>query len=109
MIKKKLQRVIERSENAYEAYRKQQLYFQAIRIYQANIQLYGLLEDYLLECEDTEQEAVCEYLFHLEDWMNQFKAYEEKNPAYTSSFIFDRWEGAIAFPKQFVEKLKSEI
>lgn len=106
MIKEKLQRAIRRSEKAYKAYQEQQFYFQALRIYRANRKLYGLLEDYLLVCEEREQDEVCEYLFHLEDWMNQFKEHEEKNKNYTTSFIFQRWEGAVAFPKQFVEKLK---
>ena len=106
MIKQKLQRAIKRSEKAYKAYQEQQFYFQALRIYRANSQLYGLLEDYLLVCEEMEQDKVCEYLFHLEDWMNQFKEHEEKNKNYTASFVFQRWEGAIPFPKKFVEKLK---
>ncbi|PZD76620.1 hypothetical protein [Mesonia sp. K7] len=105
-IKEKLQRTIRRSEIAYNAYKDQQLYYQALRIYQANKQLYNFLEAYLLECEVSDQDDVCEYLFHLEDWMNQFREHEEKNKNYTSVFVFERWKGAIPFPKEFVEKLK---
>jgi len=98
-----------RSEKAYTAYQSQQYYFQALRIYHANTKLYSLLEDYLFVCEEREQEDVCTYLFHLEDWMNQFKNHENKNESYTSSFVFERWKGAIPFPKQFVDILKDKI
>ena len=107
-IKEKLIRAIYRSELAYTNYSNQKFFFQAFRIYKANLSVYLLLENYLLECPNEIQEDVCAYLFHLEVWINQFE-YHQKNIQPTDFFVFERWEGGIAFPKEFVEFLKNNI
>ncbi len=107
-MKDKLIRAIYRSELAYANYCDQKLFFQAFRIYKANKRIYLLLEEYLLDCPNDLKQDVCIYLFHLEDWINQFEYhYTNTNP--TSVFIFERWNGGIAFPKEFVQLLKNNI
>lgn len=106
--KDKLIRTIYRSELAYSNYCDQKYFFQAFRIYKANMKVYLHLEEYLLECPNEIKEDVCIYLFHLEDWLNQFE-YHQKNTQPTDVFIFERWSGGIAFPKDFVQLLKNNI
>jgi len=106
MIKERLKKAIYRSEEAYQAYQQEKIYFQALRLYKANIAIYEILESYILECDESEKEGICIYLFHLEDWMNQFKDHEQNINSYTSHFVFERWEGAVSFPRKVVQKLK---
>lgn len=94
-----LKLAIDRSEKAYKLYLSNKLYFQALRIYKANQIVYRLLQDYQLICNSDEQEYVCNYIFHLEDWMLQFKHAELKVKNPTEVFIFERWEGAVPFQK----------
>lgn len=107
-VKEKLIRNIYRSELAYQNYCNQKLFFQAYRIYKANKKVYLLLEEYLLECSDEMKLDVCNYLFHLEDWINQFE-YNKKDIQPTDIFVFQRWNGAIPFPKEFIKVLKNNI
>lgn len=104
-IKEKLLRAIYRSENAYLEYKKQQLFFQALRIYKANICVYRLLEDYLLECPNEQLKEVCNYIYHLEDWVTQFEQHKNEIQQPTDIFVFERWQEAIPFPKEFKKKL----
>lgn len=105
-MKSKLLRAIQRSEFAYSAYIENKKYFQALRIYKANKIIYDLLEEYLLLCDEKDIELVCNYLFHLEDWFNQF---DEKskgiNMELSSKFVFERLNYAIPFPKDFKNRL----
>lgn len=99
MNNKQIKSAIQRSEMAYELYLKDKLFFQALRIFKANEIVYKLLQDYQLVCPIEEQESVCYYIFHLEDWMIQFE-YEKLNVQNPNAvFVFERWEGAISFQK----------
>lgn len=104
MIREKLKRAIQRSENAYQYYLDSKKYFQALRILKANQIIYELLNEFIYSCKDEELEAVETYIFHLEDWMHQFQREQEgKNLA--DSFVFERLEGGIPFPKKIKEIL----
>lgn len=107
MIKNKLIHAIFRSEKAYLKYDEHQLFFQALRIYNANQALYQLLEAYQLECADDHLDDICNYIYHLEDWMNQFDQQRKTVKLFTDRFVFLRWNHAIAFPEKFVEQLRS--
>lgn len=105
-MKNKLKRAIERSELAYFYYLEDKKYFQAIRIYKANTVVYELLEEYLNFCEAQNVKIVCQYLFHLEDWFNQFEMeIKDKNMQLSQEFIFQRLEKSIAYPKEFINTL----
>lgn len=103
--KQELRSAIYRSERAYQLYSQEKLFFQAIRIYKANEIIYNKLQEYQLFCPLEEQENVCNYIFHLEDWMVQFEYSKQKINNPNESFIFDRWYGAISFPKDFINNL----
>lgn len=106
-LKNKLKRAIERSNAAYLAYSEQKKYFMACRIYNANIQLYDFLESYLYEEDVLDEKEVFEYLFHLEDWFNQFDATVEKQqPQLEDRFVFERLDGSYAYPTSFLDNLK---
>lgn len=75
-LKSDLLRAIRRSEMAYQRYLEGRKYFQTIRIYKANLVGYQLLEGYLLLCPDEEVDQVCDYIYHLEDWIGQFEQAE---------------------------------
>lgn len=105
-MKTKLLRAIQRSEFAHVEYKKNKKYFQALRIYKANQLVYQLLEEYLYVCEKEDIEEVCKYLFHLEDWSNQFQ-YEtqNKNIELSKEFVFQRLAFSIPYPKDFKNRL----
>ncbi|AZA85006.1 hypothetical protein C1637_22260 [Chryseobacterium lactis] len=98
-INNKLLRALDRSEKAYALYLHNKKYFQALRIYNANKNIYELLNEYIYTCEEKDTPLVIEYIFHLEDWFNQFETEESTNLA--DVFVFHRLEGAISFPKNF--------
>lgn len=97
MNKKRINLAIIRSEKAYRYYLKDKLYFQALRIYKANEILYNLLQEYQLNCSNEEQEKICNYIFHLEDWMLQFEDNKIKVKSPIEIFIFERWKESIPF------------
>lgn len=105
-MKTKLLRAIQRSELAYSYYKENRQYFQALRIFEANKLVYLLLEKYLLKSKGDITKSICEYMFHLEDWFNQFEIEVEKqNPTLEQEFIFVRLDNMIEFPKDFKEIL----
>lgn len=101
-MKSKLARAIQRSELAYSYYKENKHYFQALRIYEANKLVYSLLQEFLLESEEDQTVVICDYMFHLEDWFNQFEEEVQKqNIALHDQFVFTRLENMIPFPKEF--------
>lgn len=103
-IKNQLLKTIYRSEQAYSNYKDQKLFYQAHRIYKANLVLYKLLEDYLLECPEEQKADVCRFIFHLDDWIAQFE-FHKKGVKKTDVFAFPRWEASFPYPKDFVNSL----
>ncbi|MDT0556646.1 hypothetical protein [Patiriisocius hiemis] len=108
-VKQKLEIAIERSEAAYELYIENKLFFQANRIYKANLVVYNLLNEYVFSCSKTIRPQVYNYIFHLEDWFGQFEYTKEQLKTKTDEFAFVKWNGAISFPISFLENLKKEI
>lgn len=105
-VKRKLINAIKRSQYAYESYLNDKKYFQALRIKNANLAVYSLLQDFLLGAEEDQVQPLCDYIFHLEDWFNQFSNQERENPELEDSFVFERLKGSFAYPKHFVTSLK---
>lgn len=106
MIKEHLAFAIERSQLAYNLYVEDKMYYQAMRIYNANTRIYELLERYLYEVDTKGKEEVCDYLFHLEDWFAQFdKQVETLQPELEDEFIFERLTKSKAYPKNFYNNL----
>lgn len=105
-MKEKLSRAMLRSELAYQHYLQNKRYFQALRIYKANESVYEALNEYLFSCHGDHVTEVINYIFHLEDWFNQF---EQASNSYSlqleDEFIFERLEGSIPFPRGFIELL----
>lgn len=101
----KLQIAIGRSQAAYNLYVPEKKYFQALRIKSANLNVYEILEVYLYECEENEKESIQQYIFHLEDWFNQFEELERTGPELESEFVFERLKNSPEFPKKFVNKI----
>lgn len=101
--KQKLHRAINRSQAAYNLYIADKKYYQALRIKQANEKVYELLEAFLYECDEKEVEVIHQYLFHLEDWFNQFEALETTPVDLDSEFVFTRFAASPEFPKTLLE------
>jgi len=99
---------IARSQYAYQLYLPKKYYYQALRIYKANTEVYRLLEAYVYLCDEQIQKLVFDYMMHLEDWFLQFSLEEKKDIAPRSVFVFDRFEDSPAFPKNFVTLIKSQ-
>src|SRR5690606_31958547 len=100
-MKSDLLRSIIRSELAYEYYLEHRKYFQALRIYRANKEVYRLLNQYFYCCEEKILEDVINYLFHLEDWFHQFKSINAAGYELDAVFMFERLEHSLAFPRNF--------
>lgn len=102
-LKNKLARAIQRSEKAYLLYIKNKRFFQALRIYKANLKVYALLEEFVFECEEQYLDQVYEYLFHLEDWFESFNAAQIAEPALNDVFVFENLPNSPRFPSNFSE------
>lgn len=109
-IEKKIIRSIQRSEAAYKLYLEDKLYFQALRIYNSNVLVYNLLNDFVFSCEELILNDVLEYIFHLDDWFLQFKQTEDKlQPSSEDLFVFDRLNKSIPFPAGFINMLNKNL
>lgn len=97
----KIKKAIYRSQLAYDFYAENKLYYNALRIYKANQKVYDLLNKYIYKCDDENSYAVTSYIFHLEDWFEQFKELELGMPKLEDNFVFIRLENSPAFPKNF--------
>ena len=104
-LRNKLERAIQRSEKAYSHYGEEKRYYQALRIKNANVEIYDLLCTLLYQCEEEEVEFVMDYIFHLEDWFHQFEDLEKSNPKLDSPFIFSRFNKAFPYPRDFKTRL----
>ena len=108
MIKEKLLIAIKRSNKAYTYYLKNKKYYQAKRIYKANEIVYNLLGEYLFIADKSYHDDIIDYIFHLEDWFEQFSVHEnllKDSLNLDSHFSFIRKEESPSFPKQFVDEL----
>lgn len=103
--KEKLIRAIRRSEKAYELYKDGMCYFQALRILKANKKIYFLLEEFIFECEEKDLEKVFLYIYHLEDWFENFEHAQDKQPGLGDLFVFERFAQSPPFPKNFIEEV----
>lgn len=104
---KKLIRALQRSSNAYELYKEDKMYFQALRIFKANKKMYDLLIEYSFLCEESILKEVYNYIFHLEDWFEQFEQFATETVQLEDVFVFERLKNSIPFPSDFTNKLSS--
>ena len=107
----KLLLAIERAEKAYSFYLISRKYFNAIRIRNANILIYKILEDILIDDNYSMKHEIINYLFHLDDWFAQFEeTYKINSPLLEDLFFFQRKDDMFSYPKDFIEKkLKLKI
>ena len=104
--KNKLLIAIERSQTAYQNYGLDKKYIQALRIYNANQEVYKLLHKLMYQ-SNTNLEDVFDYLFHLEDWFATFEnTVENLQPQLGDVFAFERIAGSMSYPKEFYNNLK---
>ena len=96
-----------RSTSAYNLYREDKMYYQALRIFSANKKTYKLLVRYSYSCDEMILKEVCNYIFHLEDWFNQFNKNADKPIELEAEFVFERLKNSIPFPSDFINKLNS--
>jgi DNA polymerase III delta prime subunit len=106
-IEHKISRSILRSTTAFELYKQDKMYYQALRIYKANKKIYKLLVQYSYSCEESILNDVHNYIFHLEDWFEQFQNFSSNSIQLEDVFVFDRLKNSIAFPSNFIHKLKT--
>lgn len=94
----------ERSQKAYSLYCANKNYAQSLRIFRANVEIYNLI---ISNCEVWRQaQPIIDYLFHLEDWFEQFKNLEKTiTPKLEDKFIFERMDTSIPFPKDILQYL----
>lgn len=98
---------LERSSTAYKLYNSGNKYYQALRIYKANQTIYTLLISHTHLWQDI-NEIMITYLFHLEDWFEQFdEEVSNKKPNLNSHFVFMRLEDSPAYPAGINETIKS--
>lgn len=98
---------IKRSEQAYQIYRKNKNYHNALHIFHANEIVYEELNA-SLKAQSLNNELLEEttnYLFHLEDWFLQFSILKRtvNNPEQDFSFL--PLKDNIPYPSHFLELL----
>lgn len=106
MIKTELKRNILRSQRAYELYKENRKFLCALRIYKSNKRIYQLLEKLLCTLDEEIKNDVINYIFHLEDWFEQFECERElKKPKLADDFVFERYEFSIPYPIDFLKNI----
>jgi len=96
-----------RTNQAYKLYARNKKYYQAKRIYKANKKLYKLLNEFLFE-ETSNKEETLNFIFHLEDWFEQFKEQEKllgDSLTLDSEFVFLRKKESPSFPLDYKKNL----
>lgn len=107
---KNLLNAIERSENAYKMYLDEKKYFQAIRIFNSNKLVYSILESMLIEDNGLNKKEIINYIFHLDDWFSQFNELKiSSSIGLNETFVFERIEGMIPFPINFILYLNKQL
>lgn len=106
-LKQKIIRSIGRSATAYNLYKNDKMYYQALRIFKANKKIYKLLVQYSYSSDESIVEEVYHYIFHLEDWFEQFNKFANDSVQLEDVFVFERLENSIPFPSDFINKLNS--
>lgn len=106
-IEKKIIRSMLRSTSAYNLYREDKMYYQALRIFSANKKTYKLLVQYSYDCDEAKLKEVHNYIFHLEDWFNQFNKHANNSIELEAEFVFERLKNSIPFPSDFINKINS--
>jgi hypothetical protein len=99
----KIKIAIHRSQLAYGFYSNNKLYYNALKIYKANQEIYDLLNKYIYICDNEILDVILSYIFHLEDWFEQFKDLELKISKLDEQFVFIRFEDSPAFPKKILD------
>lgn len=91
-----------RSQKAYKIYLSNKKYYNAKRIYNANLIIYKTLKKLLkYKFNESEIESITNYIFHLEVWFLQFEDLELKIKNIDDVFIFNPYEDHFPFPKDF--------
>ncbi len=99
---------IERAQEAYQLYLQGRKYYQALRIYKANQNIYFLINENAHFWIHADKSAIINFLFHLEDWFEQFNLLVTlKSPELKDEFIFDRFENSPAFPKNIIDIIRN--
>lgn len=98
-------RAVERSTAAYNLYKDDKMYYQALRIYKANTKVYELLVQFSSSCDEVIVQEVYHFIFHLEDWFEQFNKFANKTVELEDVFVFERLKNSIPFPSDFINKL----
>jgi len=108
ILKNKLLIAMDRSQMAYELYGRNKMYYQAQRIYKANIEVYNLLQEFLYIAEPKDSKAIINYIFHIEDWVEQFNSSVHiLEPRPEDLFVFERLLNSIEYPKDIYKIIKS--
>ena len=95
---------IERSQLAYSLYVKEKKLFQALRIYKANKEIYALLTRCAYLWNDSIRSRIFEYLFHLEDWFEQFDNLRNScSFNLDDEFVFNKLPGSISYPSAIID------
>ena len=105
-LKNRIERTIIQSQQAYDLYKDGRMYYQAKRIYNINISMLTLLNEYKYICNIEHLPTIINYIFHIEDWKLQFEAEEQSLSALDQVFAFERFKNSIPFPKEIIEILK---
>lgn len=95
---------IERSQLAYDLYKKEKKYYQALRIYKANKAVYSLLIENGHFWKDVPANSIMEYIFHLEDWFEQFDHLTSSSVlGLEDKFVFNRFEHSPPFSNKIID------
>ncbi len=106
-LKEKIIRSIGRSTKAYDLYKNDKMYYQALRIFKANTKVYELLVQFSYSCDEAIVQEVYHFIFHLEDWFEQFNKFASNPTQLEDVFVFERLKNSIPFPSDFINKLHS--
>jgi DNA modification methylase len=99
---------IKRSQLAYNLYQEHRKFYQALRIYKANKAIYLLLIENGDLWNNVPDNSVIEYIFHLEDWFEQFDYLVASSVInLDDEFLFNRFEHSPPFSGKIMDVISN--
>ena len=101
---------IESSQEAYKNYMKTRNFFNAKVLYSINQYLLTYINAHSYLIKEDHKSIFQELIIHFWGWMNQFDFEAKKRkPELDNEFVFERAEGVLPYPSNFMKMLKRNV
>ncbi len=100
---------LKNSELAYKIYLRERTYATAHAILSINKEILSFLLENIYYANSLDKERLNHLFIHISGWISDFELYvKQLLPVADSIFIFNRSQGLLSYPKEFIEELYVE-